>query len=351
VLVVDRNDPGQATAAGAGIISPGTSIHLPGPSLPLSRAAVDYYPALVAQLAEDGECDTGYASPGTLFVFLDDDEHARLPEIKAYAEGLKADGFRSIGEITVLDGKGAKEAFPALADIPGALHLSEGSRVDGRLIRDALRRASLSRGVTEVVGSASVSRKADRVVSVQAGPDTFTTGAVLIAGGAWTAELGSALNVQIPVTPQRGQILHFDVPNVDTSGWSIIHGFHNHYLLGFPANRVVAGATRENDTGFDYRQTASGVHQELGEALRVAPGLGHATLAEIRVGFRPSSADTLPMLGRLPGTHNAYVATGHGPGGLQLGPVSAAAVSDLMVGVTPALSLDAYSPDRFIQAN
>jgi D-amino-acid dehydrogenase len=351
VLVIDRNDLGQATAAGAGIISPGTSIRMPKPSLPLSKAAVAYYPSLVAELAEDGECNTGFASPGTIFVFLDETEYARMPEIKALAEDLKADGFRSIGEISVLDGKGAKEAFPTLADIPGALHMSEGARVDGRLMRDALRRASLSRGVTEVVGSAEIGRQNDKVTTVQVGSDSYGIDAVLIAGGAWTPELGAALGAQIPVTPQRGQILHFAVPDVDTSGWSIIHGFHNHYLLGFPTNRVVAGATREDGTGYDYRMTAGGVFQELGEALRVAPGLGTATLAEIRVGFRPSSADTLPVLGRLPGIPNAWVATGHGPSGLQLGPVSAAAVSDLMVGVTPALPLDAYSPGRFIQAN
>jgi D-amino-acid dehydrogenase len=347
VAVVDRGDPGQATAAGAGIISPGTSIRLPRPALPLSRAAVAYYPELVAQLRDEGELETGFASPGTLFVFQTAAELDRLPEVKTFAEQLKAEGFGSIGEISTLSGAEARQVFPALGDLPGALHLSGGSRVDGRLIRDALRGAALRRGAVEFTGDAAPRRETDRVAGITVGDEVIGADAVLIAGGAWTKAVGATLGVALPVAPQRGQILHLELPDVETSGWPIIHGFHNHYLLTFPTHRVVAGATREDGSGFDYRMTAGGVHQELGEALRVAPGLAQATLAEVRIGFRPSSVDALPILGRFPQFANAYVATGHGPSGLQLGPVSGAAVADLILGATPMLAIDAYSPARF----
>ena len=36
---------------------------------------------------------------------------------------------------------------------------------------------------------------------------------------------------------------------------------------------VVAGATREHDSGYEVRMTAGGVKSVLDEALRVAPGL------------------------------------------------------------------------------
>jgi D-amino-acid dehydrogenase len=347
VMVIDRADPGQATAAGAGIISPGSSIRMPKATLPLSRAAVSYYRELIPVLMEDGQIDTGFASPGTLFVFQNEDEMARMGEVESFARQLKADGFGSIGEISVLAGQEAKSFFPPLADLPGAIHFSEGSRVDGRKMRDALRAASLQRGAQEIHGGALWNEGTNRWHEIRAGNETVSFASLLIAGGAWAPELTNALAISLPVSPQRGQILHFDMRDTDTSGWSIIHGFHNHYLLAFAPSRVVAGATREDGSGFDYRQTAGGIYQELGEALRVAPGLAQETLAEIRVGFRPFSADTLPVMGRVPGHENVYVATGHGPSGLQLGPVSAAMVANDILGVANDISIEAYSPARF----
>ena len=85
----------------------------------------------------------------------------------------------------------------------------------------------------------------------------------------------------------------------------------------------------------------------LGEALRVAPGLASAGMLETRVGLRPLSADGLPVLGPIPGVAGAYVATGHGPSGLTLGPYSAALVADLVRGRAPALDLTPFRADRF----
>jgi D-amino-acid dehydrogenase len=176
---------------------------------------------------------------------------------------------------------------------------------------------------------------------------TLAAGAVLLAGGAWSAAQADALGFALPVFPQRGQILHLTLPDVNTAQWPIIEGFHSHYLLTFPGGRVVAGATRESNTGFDVRMTASGVSEALGEALRVAPGLGGATLHEVRVGLRPASPDGLPILGRAPGLENLYLATGHGPSGLQLGPYSGVLVADLALGRPAPLDLTPFAPERF----
>ena len=171
--------------------------------------------------------------------------------------------------------------------------------------------------------------------------------AVIVAGGAWSNSLGDALGVRLPVYPQRGQILHLELPGVTTTTWPVILGFHAHYLLTFPEQRVVAGATREHDSGYDDRMTAGGVHEALGEALRVAPGLAAATLHEVRIGLRPASPDNLPILGRAPGLDNVFVATGHGPSGLQLGPYSGAAAADLAQGKAVELDLEPFSAARF----
>ena len=117
-----------------------------------------------------------------------------------------------------------------------------------------------------------------------------------------------------------------------------------------PPNRVVAGATREHGAGYDHRVTAAGMHEILGEALRLAPGLAAAAVLEVRVGFRPASPDGKPVLGQAPGIHNLYFATGHGPYGLQAGPGSGAAVADQALGRPVPFDLAPFTVGRFSSA-
>jgi D-amino-acid dehydrogenase len=68
VTLVDRADAGQATAAGAGIIAPGTNTSLPDAFYALAYRAVAYYDELMANLASDSETHTGYDVVGLLHV-------------------------------------------------------------------------------------------------------------------------------------------------------------------------------------------------------------------------------------------------------------------------------------------
>jgi D-amino-acid dehydrogenase len=173
----------------------------------------------------------------------------------------------------------------------------------------------------------------------------------VIAGGAWSSSFAAALGVPLAVAPQRGQIIHLDVGRLGLGGrsgdWPVVLGFHDHYLVAWPDERVVGGASRETGSGFDVRATAGGVREVLGEVLRVAPGLGGAGLREIRVGLRPMSADGLPILGPVPGMAGAWLATGHGPFGLTLGPYSARAVAEAIMGRPVEIDLTPFGIERF----
>ena len=309
---------------------------------------MEYYARLLQELAEDGEAETGYEEVGLLHVAMDDDEEARLEPLLRLVEERRAAGVRNIGEVSFLDARRALELFPALGEVHGAIHTSGAARVDGRLLRDTMLRAAKRRGARVLRGAATLVQRGDRVTGVEVDGERLPADAVLIAGGAWSGELAASLGLDLPVYPQRGQILHLAMPGVDTSRWPIVAGFHTHYLLTFPADRVVAGATREDGSGFDSNSTAGGIHEALGEALRIAPGLAAATLQEVRVGLRPATPDGLPLIGRVPGVDNAYLATGHGPSGLQLGPYSGAVAADLLLGRPAQIDLLPFAPERFL---
>jgi D-amino-acid dehydrogenase len=352
-ILVDRQDQGQATAACAGIISPGTGFKdADAALLDLVRVAVAWYPQLLELLTSDGELLTGYQVVGALHVATTEQEQDRLDDVLGELLRRRGRGFSHVGDAEIVDARTARAGFPALGPVRAAIHVPGAARVDGRLLRDALHRALRRRGGTTLQGSAELllDDGRQRAAGVAVGGRTVPADAVIVAGGAWSASVADSLGVSLPVAPQRGQIAHLALPGVATGAWPIVLGFHSHYLLAFPPNRVVAGATREHGARYDHRVTAAGMHEVLGETLRVAPGLAPATVQEIRVGFRPASPDGKPVLGPAPGIRDLYFASGHGPYGLQVGPWSGAAVADLALGGPVRLDLGPFAADRFSPA-
>jgi glycine/D-amino acid oxidase-like deaminating enzyme len=348
-ILVDRADPGRATDAGAGILSPETSTRTASALSNFARQAAAYYPILLDLLKSDGAAETGYASCGVLVVAASEDEreafaHAR----RRLLHGRGEQGRPSEEDLREVSPEEARRLFPPLARLIGAIHYRHGARVDGRLLARALREAGERRGLRVVCGGVErIVLRGGRAAGVVAGDDTLEAPRVAITAGAWSQAFGDQLGVRIAVEPQRGQIIHLRRPPIDTTTWPIITAFHEHYLVPWPDSRVAVGATRERGTGFDARLTAGGVREVLEEALRVAPGLAGWEISEMRAGLRPLSADGMPVLGAIPGAGGVYVATGHGPSGLQLGPYSAKLVAEMMLGNEPAADLTPFRVDRF----
>ena len=171
---------------------------------------------------------------------------------------------------------------------------------------------------------------------------------VVVAAGAWAPAILKPVGIALRVEPQRGQIVHLRLPGTDTSRWPVLLPLNSYYLLAFEDSRVVVGASREANSGFDYRLTAAGVAGVLNAGLAVAPGLASWTLHEIRIGFRPFALDNLPMLGNVPGTDDLFIGNGLGPSGLAMGPFSGAQIARLAMGKPSEIPLGPYAPMRRI---
>lgn len=348
-LLIDRDDPGRATNAGAGILSPETNSRDPEAWFDFAVAAVAYYPTLIQQLQEDQGGETGYARCGQLVVAVSEDEFAQFDRARRLIMGRQEHrGVPSPEDLYDISGSAAQELFPPLAPLYGALYYRNAARVDGRLLNSALRQAAVQRGVT--LRQDSVERLVitqSRVTGVVVAGEMLTAERVIIAGGAWSSTFSAQLGVDIPVAPQRGQILHLSLPGTDTSSWPMISAFHGHYMVPWQDSRVAVGATRETGSGFQPHTTVEGVQEVLREALRVAPGLAQAAILEMRVGLRPCTTDTLPVLGPVPGIGNVLLATGHGPTGLTLGPYSGKVMAETALGQTPSADVSAFAVTRF----
>lgn len=335
VHIVDAAADGQATAAGAGIVFPQLC---PAGWEPLVTPALDHWERAVDPFG----ATAGVAAVGIVSVGADGPE---LRGVHGFLDELPQGSGAVRQRAEWLDTGVPAERFPPLRpDLAGVA--SPGvRRVDGRTLRDHLLALAEAAGARRVTGSAALSVAGDGV-TVAVDGDRLDADAVIAAAGAWSARLCEPSGIALPVAPVRGQILHVDLPGADTSDWPMIRAGEKHYLLAFPGGRIVSGATHEPDAGFGYRVTAGAVRHLLADALAVAPGLTDATLAEVRVGFRPVSTDGLPVLGRVTRLPNLVVATGLGANGLTFGPSAGALAAELALGREPDVDLSAFRPDR-----
>src|SRR5690606_37605058 len=145
----------------------------------------------------------------------------------------------------------AKPLFPPLAQVKGAIHCGRGARVDGRLLARALLAAAEQRGleirhaeVTDLVVEHGA------VAGIRSAGEGIACGHAVIAAGAWSKALGRPIGLEIPVEPQRGQIVHLGLSRVDTSAWPLVLAVRGHYLVPPADGPIPVAAARGPGPGF-----------------------------------------------------------------------------------------------------
>lgn len=343
VTIFDPGREGWATGAGAGIISGETTGH-PHPSyFEIALEAGHYYPQLVEEIGGEAAC--GYSACSLLEVAMADDDierfHVRQDLILERNHGRSE-------HVAVITPDEAKTLCPGLGDVRGALLHDAAARVDGRQMTAALLRAAQSLGAAwEKTSVEALQTNGSRVVGVITPTQYRTFDMVMLASGAWTARLCEPLGILVPVEPQRGQIVHLLSQNKEAATWPAIVGMQGHYLLPFADGRVVAGATREKGSGYVPKWTARGQKEVLHQATRVLPVLDDSEIVEWRVGIRPMSPDQMPILGEIPGWSGVQLATGHGAGGLLMGPYTQKLLADSLFDAAAKERIAPFSVTRF----
>ncbi|CAN7567937.1 NAD(P)/FAD-dependent oxidoreductase [Rossellomorea sp. LjRoot5] len=328
VIIIDRKDPGQATDAAAGIVCPWLSQRRNKVWYRLAKGGAKYYPSIIEQLEADGETETGYKRVGA--ISLHTDVH-KLHKMMERAEKRREDA-PEIGELTMLTAEETRQRFPLLSEEYQSVHVSGAARVDGRAMRKALLNGAEKQGATLRQGDAKLLNEDNRIIDVKIGDEVLRADGVIVTAGAWANELFQPLGINFLVSSQKAQILHLQAGGQETAEWPVVMPPNDQYLLAFPAGRVVAGATHENDVGFDQRVTAGGMHEILHKAMDVAPGIGDSAILETRVGFRPFTPGFLPVFGAMPGLDGVWVANGLGASGLTVGPYLGSELAKLALG-------------------
>ncbi len=291
------------------------------PLYALNRLSQQLWPAFAAELEAASGLSVGYRSEGTLVVALNRDDVAQLR--------FHYDYQRSLGiALEWLSGAEARRREPHLHPSLAAAVLSRGDhQVDNRRLVTALRRVFLAAGgkLHEHAPVAAIEVEGGRVAGIRLGDARRPADVVVLAAGAWSAEIaGLPRAAQPPVRPVKGQMLAL---RMDAAAPLLSHVVWapKVYLVPRGDGRLIVGATVE-ERGFDDSLTAGGVFALLEGVWRAVPGVEELPIDEMWVGFRPGSRDDAPMLGPSE-VEGLVLATGHHRNGILLTPVTADAVS------------------------
>jgi D-amino-acid dehydrogenase len=337
VTLIDRGDSGQATGAAAGIVCPWISQRRNRAWYGLAKGGAAYYPQLIHELEALGESETGYKQVG--IVSIHEDSKLDKMEEKARERRLEAP---EMGEVRRLSPEETRARFPFATERYGSLYVEGAARVDGRAVRDALIHAAVKLGAIKVQGNAALILEGGEVAGVRTENGDYFADSIVSAGGAWASDLFRPLGLELDVVPQKAQILHLQSAHEATGEWPVAMVPYGQYIVPFEGGRIVAGATHENDSGFDTKLTAGGIHHILDKTIDAAPGLAACELTDAVTGFRPATTSALPFIGAVPGHPRLFIANGLGASGLTAGPFLGRELAKLVLGEELAVELDLY---------
>jgi glycine oxidase len=311
----------------------------------LGRDSQARWPSFAAELERASGVDVELRDEGTIVLALTADDQATLAHQLEFQKTLGL-------PLQWLSPAETRAREPHLAGkIAGAVFSPEDHQVDNRKLSAALCIAAKAAGVT------IHERRPVQEIAVQAGRaagvvladgERVNADVVVLAAGAWSRGIGGLPpDRRPPVRPVKGQLfalrMNPNAPLVNHVVWA-----PGAYLVPRRDGRLIVGATVE-EKSFDTTITAGGLLTLLEAAWRAIPAIEELPVDEIWTGHRPGSRDDAPILGRGP-LEGLFYATGHHRNGILLAPVTADAMSKLILDDIVEPALGPFGLERFLPA-
>ena len=284
---------------------------------------------------------------------------------------LYAELIRPVGQIRIWEGAGAESKIElaiaerhgiraepldaaALREIyPGiAPTVTRGLLIPGNACTINPQRLVQTLGTLLVAGGGEIIAERAMKIIPQGGAAGFmimtnianrTAQRIVVATGAWTRELLDPLGIKVPLETERGYHAMMPAPNITLA---IPMSIKNR---GFGLASMEQGLRASGTVEIGGLRAAPNERRAMvlvEHAKRIFPAL---QTGEPRywMGHRPSTPDSLPILGEAPRQPGLFLAFGHGHFGMTGGPPSGRLVAQLITGAPPAIDPAPYSCSRF----
>jgi D-amino-acid dehydrogenase len=286
------------------------------------------------------EMEFGYEQKGRLLLFRNQ---------AAFEKGIKETQLLQEFGITaqILDADTVREMEPhVLPSIIGGIYYSGYAHVVPDRFVSELARVAENRGVclqteTEVLGFETSGRRISTVLTTRG---DFHPGQIVLAAGACSPVIARELGLRLPVQAAKGYSITVKSP--PTSPKHPLFLAEGKVAVTPMGERLRFSSTLEL-AGLDLsinRRRLAATRRAAGEYLS---DMAELELIEIWRGLRPTTPDTLPIIGRSSSFENLIIATGHGMLGMSHGPITGKLVSQLVNEETPSVDLTPFRAERF----
>lgn len=340
-VIVERDGVGsQASGFAAGGLNPLQGACIPGPLGPLAWESFQMHMTLAEKLKNWTDINYQLRTVSQIKIAFKESEFAELQktiDIFSAVDGFQASWLEP-EEIQRLEPRASHNAVRGIVEHGnGALDsfrftqaLASSARQSGAQVRTGA-----------VVGLDAQNGITARVLLEDG---VIECSRVVIALGPWSRRAEGWLDTYIPVDPLKGEILRMELPGPalkqDISG-------AGGNIYAKPNGLAWCGSTEEW-RGFD-RQPMEQTRQDILERVtRIVPDIAGAKLSLHSACLRPVTPDWLPILGRVPGYENVYLATGAGKKGILLAPAIGKSIADLITKGETTLPIVGFAPERFV---
>ena len=260
----------------------------------------------------------------------------------AFARELRAE---HAGEVEIVDAARIHDIEPALSDdYRYGFFLRDNGHVRSpwRVV-DVLAKHFVANGGTIVQAAVKSVDAADGRATVKTDNGDYGGDYVVVAAGAASPRLVRGLGVTVPVAPERGY--HIELPDPRVNLRVPVTDADGKFVAAPMEGGIRLAGTSE------FRRMDAPPNWARAEALatlapRLLPGVNVDGYRQW-MGTRPSTPDSLPVIGRAPRGAGILLAYGHGHFGLMAAPATGQTIADLVAGRTPRIDIAPFSPDRF----
>ena len=309
VTILEADSVGShASGFAFGGLDPLTGVGLPEPLLEFSLWCYGRHRSLARELHEATGINVGFELRDRLHLAFDAKEAQAAKKDVAWMGTVG--GFK----VEWVDNRQARELEPQVSpECLGALYeRSPGALEPYRFVLAAIRAAE--RNGAKIVQRRATGLLTDgtRCTGVTLENGRIDAGVVVLAMGPWAQQASEWCGVDIPVRPLKGQILRLrsrEKPLV------LAVNYKGSYVATKPDGIIWAGTTEE-EAGFNEGITAAARDSIMEDFLKMIPGMREAELVQQTACLRPLSADGLPIVDKVTGWDNLYVATGAGRKGI-----------------------------------
>ena len=245
-------------------------------------------------------------------------------------------------------GRDATHALEPTArpEVVGGIHYKEDAHINPTKFVRGLTEAAQRLGAqvltqTEVLG---FERMGQTVSTVRTSRGDFHPQQLVLAAGAWSAEILRGLGIHLPMQAAKGYSVTMKRPKVSPR---IPLHLAEARMAVTPMGAVLRYAGTLELSGISTTINARRVSAiRRGAAQYLITG-APAQEMEVWAGMRPVTPDGLPYIGRTRAVSNLIVATGHAMLGVSMGPITGKVVGEIVREVKPSVDVGMFGVERF----